>query len=131
MKRRWIALRLAELTQDLSERHGGRVVKMLGDGVHFIFDEPADAVLGSLDFVESAERRGLPPARIGINAGPITYTDGDYYGLAVIIAARIASIAGPGEVLVARVSCRRPALGKTSGSRRSGQLNSRVSLVRN
>jgi class 3 adenylate cyclase len=95
-----IVLRLAELTQDVAERHGGRVVKMLGDGVHFIFDEPASAVLGSLDLVDSVEPRGLPPAHIGINAGPITYTDGDYYGLAVIIAARIASTAGPGDVLV-------------------------------
>jgi hypothetical protein len=54
------------------------VVKMLGDGVHFIFDEPANAELGSLDFVDSVEPRGLPPAHIGINADPITYTDGDY-----------------------------------------------------
>jgi class 3 adenylate cyclase len=77
-----------------------RAVKMLGDGVHFIFDEASSAVLGSLDFVHSVEPRGLPPAHIGINAGPITYTDGDYYGLAVIIAARIASTAGPGDVLV-------------------------------
>jgi class 3 adenylate cyclase len=30
----------------------------------------------------------------------MTYTDGDYYGLTVIIAARIASQAGPGQVLV-------------------------------
>ena len=79
---------------------------MLGDGVHFIFDEPARAVLGSLDFVHSVEPRGLPPAHVGINAGPITYTDGDYYGLAVIIAARIASTAGPETSSSARASCR-------------------------
>jgi adenylate cyclase len=30
----------------------------------------------------------------------MTYTGGDYYGLTVIIAARIAAEAGPGEVLV-------------------------------
>jgi class 3 adenylate cyclase len=95
-----IALRLADLMQDVAERHRGRIVKMLGDGVHFVFDDPANAVLGSLDFVHSVEPRGLPPAHIGINAGPITYTDGDYYGLAVIIAARIAATARPGEVLV-------------------------------
>ena len=35
-----------------------------------------------------------------MNAGPMTYTDGDYYGLTVIIAARIAAQAGPGQVLV-------------------------------
>jgi hypothetical protein len=35
-----------------------------------------------LDGGELAEEpRGLPPAHVGVNAGPITYTDGDYYGL--------------------------------------------------
>jgi adenylate cyclase len=95
-----MALALAELMQDVAERHGGRVVKMLGDGVHFLFHEPRNAVLGSLEFVEGVEARGLPPAHVGVNAGPMTYTDGDYYGLAVIIAARIASTAAPGQVLV-------------------------------
>ena len=95
-----MALRLAELMQDVAERHRGRVVKMLGDGVHFYFHEPRNAVLGSLEFVEGVAARGLPPAHVGVNAGPMTYTDGDYYGLAVIIAARIASTAGPGQVLV-------------------------------
>jgi len=102
-----MALRLAEHMQDVAERHGGRVVKMLGDGVFFLFDEPSRAVLGSLDFVEGAPSRGLPPAHVGVNAGPVTYTDGDYYGLSVIIAARIASAAGPGEVLVGEVVARR------------------------
>jgi adenylate cyclase len=95
-----VALQLAELMQEVAERHRGRVVKMLGDGVHFHFEDPFAAVLGSLEFVESTEPRSLPPAHVGVNAGPMTYTDGDYYGLSVIIAARIAAAAGPGEVLV-------------------------------
>jgi adenylate cyclase len=99
-----MALRLAELTQDIANAHGGRFVKMLGDGVHFIFSEPSDAVLGALEFVERAETVGLPPAHVGVNAGPMIYTDGDYYGLAVIIAARIASEAGPGHVLVGELA---------------------------
>jgi adenylate cyclase len=73
-----MALRLAELMQEVAEHHGGRVVKMLGDGVFFLFDEPPRAVLGSLDFVDGAPTRGLPPAHVGVNAGPVTYTDGDY-----------------------------------------------------
>ena len=72
---------------------------MLGDGVHFHFQDPGAAVLASLDFVELAKPRGLPPAHVGVNAGPMNYTDGDYYGLTVIIAARISAHAGPGEVL--------------------------------
>jgi class 3 adenylate cyclase len=73
---------------------------MLGDGVHFHFPDAACAVLGSLELVEQAEPLGLPPAHVGVNAGPMTYIDGDYYGLTVILAARIASEAGPGQVLV-------------------------------
>jgi adenylate cyclase len=95
-----MALQLADLMQEVGNDHRGDAVKMLGDGVHFHFDDPANAVLGSLDFVERARARGLPPAHVGVNAGPMTYTDGDYYGLTVIIAARIASHAGPGQVLV-------------------------------
>jgi adenylate cyclase len=34
----------------------------------------------------------------------MTYTDGDYYGLAVNIAARIAAMAGPGQVFVGEVA---------------------------
>jgi adenylate cyclase len=95
-----MALRLAELMQDVATRHRGLVVKMLGDGVHFHFDDPASAVLGSLELVEQAEPQGLPPAHVGVNAGPMTYVDGDYYGLTVIIAARLSAHAGPGQVLV-------------------------------
>jgi adenylate cyclase len=85
-----MALQLAELMQDVATRHRGLVVKMLGDGVHFHFPDASCAVLGSLELVEKAEPQGLPPAHVGVNAGPMTYVDGDYYGLTVILAARIA-----------------------------------------
>ncbi len=109
-----MALRLAELMQEVATRHRGLVVKMLGDGVHFHFHDPLNAVRGSLELVEKAEPRGLPPAHVGVNAGPMTYTDGDYYGLTVIIAARIASQAGPGQVLVGEAAT---ANGKPEGVR--------------
>ena len=95
-----IGLRLSELMQHIADDHNGRVVKLLGDGVHFIFANPMDAVRGSLELVEKAESYGLPPAHIGANAGPMIYADGDYYGMAVNVAARIAEEAGPGEVFV-------------------------------
>jgi adenylate cyclase len=95
-----MALQLAELVQEVANSHRGVVVKMLGDGVHFHFPESGCAVLGSLELVEKAEPQGLPPAHVGVNAGPMTYIDGDYYGLTVILAARIASEAGPGQVFV-------------------------------
>ena len=73
---------------------------MLGDGVCFHFRDPRDAVLASLEIVRSVGPRGLPPAHIGVNAGPVIYDEGDYFGRTVNIAARIASEAGPEEVLV-------------------------------
>jgi adenylate cyclase len=110
-----MALRLAELMQDVANRHDGVVVKTLGDGVHFHFRDPAQAVLGSLELVEQAEPQGLPPAHVGVNAGPMTYIDGDYYGFTVILAARIASQAGPGQVFVGEAAA--AANGRPAGVR--------------
>jgi adenylate cyclase len=99
-----MAIGLSELMQDVASSHDGRVVKLIGDAAHFYFHEPSDAILGALAFVEGVEPHRLPPAHVGVNAGPMTYTDGDYYGLAVNIAARIAAMAGPGQVLVGEVA---------------------------
>ena len=43
-----ISLTLAQLVNEIAARHYGSVVKMLGDGVHFHFRDPNDAVRGSL-----------------------------------------------------------------------------------
>jgi adenylate cyclase len=95
-----VSLKLAELVNEIASRHRGAVVKMLGDGVHFHFKDPHDAVMASLEIVEHVEPAGLPPAHIGVNAGPMIYDEGDYFGRTVNIAARIASQAGTGQVLV-------------------------------
>jgi adenylate cyclase len=50
--------------------------------------------------VEAAEREGLPPARVGADAGPVVFRDGDYFGQTVNVAARITDYARPREVLV-------------------------------
>jgi adenylate cyclase len=42
----------------------------------------------------------LPPARVGIQAGPVVFQEGDYFGRTVNVAARIAEYARPGEVVV-------------------------------
>ena len=52
--------------------------------------------------VEAAQRVELPPAHVGIHAGPVLFQNGDYYGNNVNIAARIADYARPGEVLVSQ-----------------------------
>jgi adenylate cyclase len=95
-----VALALTHLVKDIAARHRGEVVKMLGDGVHFHFRDPHDAVRASLDIVQQVGPRGLPPAHVGASAGPMIYEEGDYFGRTVNVAARIAERAGPGQVFV-------------------------------
>jgi adenylate cyclase len=95
-----VSLTLAQLVSEVAARHRGEVVKMLGDGVHFHFGDPGDSVRASLEIVDSVVPRGLPPAHIGVNAGPMIYDEGDYFGRTVNIAARIASKAAAGQVFV-------------------------------
>ncbi len=95
-----VSLKLSALVNDIASRHRGVVVKMLGDGVHFHFKDPHDAVMASLMIVDSVGPAGLPPAHVGVNAGPMIYDEGDYFGRTVNLAARIASQAGPHQVFV-------------------------------
>ena len=75
-------------------------MKWLGDGVMFYFEQPGNAVLAALDMVEGVATHALPPAHVGIHAGPVVFQEGDYFGRTVNTAARIAEYARPGEVLV-------------------------------
>ena len=97
-----LAARLATLVRRSAQEHNGTPVKWLGDGVMFYFREPADAVLAALEMVEVVGRHGLPPAHVGIHAGPVIFQEGDYFGRTVNLAARIAEYARPGEVLVSQ-----------------------------
>ena len=97
-----LAARLAHLVRRSSQEHGGTPVKWLGDGVMFYFPEPGDAVLAAVEMVEMVRSHGLPPAHVGIHAGPVVFQEGDYFGRTVNIAARIAEYARQGEVLVSQ-----------------------------
>jgi adenylate cyclase len=97
-----LAARLAGLVRRSSQEHDGTPVKWLGDGVMFYFRKPRDAVLAALAMTEVVGRHGLPPAHVGIHAGPVVFQDGDYFGRTVNLAARIAEYARPGEVLVSQ-----------------------------
>ena len=91
---------LGKLVQRNSHGRGGRPVKWLGDGVMVYFREPAAAVLFGLEMLENIPAAELPPGHVGIDAGPVIFQDGDYFGRTVNVAARIAAYAGPGQVLV-------------------------------
>jgi class 3 adenylate cyclase len=50
-------------------------VKWLGDGVMFYFRAPGAAALAAVEMVEAVGRHGLPPAHVGIHAGPVAFTE--------------------------------------------------------
>ena len=95
-----MALALAQLVGDVAARHRGVTVKLLGDGAMLHFANPGDAVRASLDIVDAAPDRGLPPVHVGVNAGPLLFDQGDYFGRTINIASRIVGLAEPGQVLV-------------------------------
>jgi adenylate cyclase len=97
-----LAGRLAVLVGRSSRERGGVPVKWLGDGVMVHFREPAGAVLAALGMVAQLPESGLPPAHVGVAAGPVVVQGGDYFGRTVNLAARIATRAGAGQVLVSQ-----------------------------
>ena len=97
-----LAERSSRIVQRASVEHGGRAVKWLGDGVMFHFPDPGEGVAAALDMVAALADAGLPPAHVGLHAGPVVFQEGDYYGQTVNVAARIGEYARPGEVLVSR-----------------------------
>jgi class 3 adenylate cyclase len=73
--------------------------KLLGDGVLSVFTSAKDAIDAALRFGEAGESVGLG-LHVGMHAGDVIQEDGNVYGGAVNIAARISGESEPGEVLV-------------------------------
>jgi class 3 adenylate cyclase len=91
---------LGELAHGRAQASGGRVVKLLGDGVLLRFDSTVDAIRAVLQLVADIPAAGLPPAHAGVAAGRVVVRDGDVYGRTVNLASRVAAHAGPGQVVV-------------------------------
>jgi len=97
-----LAASMARMVQRTSREHGGKLVKWLGDGVMFFYREPGRGVLAALEMLDGITSTGLPPAHVGLHAGPVLFQEGDYFGRTVNVAARIAAYARPGEILVSQ-----------------------------
>ena len=91
--------------------HDGRVVKRLGDGLMAVFAEPRDAVAAACairEEVAELEHDGYKPQmRAGVHLGRPRKIGGDYLGVDVNIAARVADAAGPAQILISGQTCER------------------------
>ena len=83
------------------ERFRGREVDTAGDGFLAAFDGPARAVRCALSAGEAVQQLGVE-IRVGIHTGECELDGPKVRGIAVHTGARIASLAGPGEVLVSQ-----------------------------
>jgi len=82
-------------------RYAGREIDTTGDGFLATFDGPARAVRCALSLADAVRPLDLE-IRAGVHTGEIELAGDDIRGLAVHIGARIAALAGAGEVLVSR-----------------------------
>lgn len=103
--RAWVRLlaRHDALVRRAVEAHAGQVVKTQGDGFMVAFGPATDAVGAALEVQHAlAGWRSEPRVRvrIGIHRGSVLHRDNDLFGRNVAYAARVASLADGGEVLV-------------------------------
>ena len=95
---RLVAAHHAAVRREL-QRFRGREVDTAGDGFFATFDQPAQAVRAAEAIVASVAKLGVS-IRAGLHAGEAEAANQKIGGIAVHIAHRVMSAAGPGEVLV-------------------------------
>ncbi|HVY78490.1 MAG TPA: AAA family ATPase [Solirubrobacterales bacterium] len=95
-----------EYVTDAVTSNGGRVIKTLGDGVMSSFDSALGALQAAAAIQAAVERQDAEQgeigiaARVGVAAGEPIADGDDLHGMPVVIASRLSSAAGTGEVLV-------------------------------
>ena len=101
--------RRTSILQPIVSMHGGRIVKVMGDGALMEFASAVNAVTAAIELQRrmAEANAALPEARrivlrIGINLGDIVIEGSDLYGDGVNIAARLESLAEPGAIYVSR-----------------------------
>jgi len=86
-------------------RHGGRIVKLIGDGALVEFASVADAVACAMAIqtAMAADPDSRLRLRIGIHLGDVIPDGDDIYGDGVNIAARLEALAEPGGICVSGI----------------------------
>ncbi|MEO5692194.1 MAG: adenylate/guanylate cyclase domain-containing protein [Usitatibacter sp.] len=88
----------------LTQQHGGRVIKTIGDEIMAIFPEANIAGRAAVDI--QLGMQGMAPidkvrlgVRIGMHHGPVVERDGDVFGDTVNLAARLTEMASRGQII--------------------------------
>ena len=87
------------ITRSELDRFRGREIKTTGDGLLASFDGPARAIRCALAVRDAVRPLGIE-VRAGLHTGEVEVMTDDLGGIAVHVGARVAALAGPGEVLV-------------------------------
>lgn len=79
---------------------GVRMVKTIGDAVMLVSSSVDDAIRVAIQLMEDVRLLPhFPAVRIGLHVGAAVDRDGDYFGAAVNLAARVAAVARAGEIV--------------------------------
>ena len=104
--RRWQAV-VSEIEERLLPLHGGRIVKSLGDGLMLEFSDAQSCVRFGMGILEFARHAGAGQReehrlqlRLGAHSASFVVDKHDIYGTDVNLTARVATLAGPGEMVV-------------------------------
>jgi adenylate cyclase len=93
-----------KLFANITQEHGGRVIKTIGDEVMSIFPDAASAGRAATDIQLGIA--SMPPVdkvrlgvRIGLHYGPVVERDGDVFGDTVNLSARLTEMAARGQII--------------------------------
>ena len=95
-----------QILNEAAQRYHGRVVKTIGDGAMCVFSNAEDAARSAIEMQDRIDLRPPSPGRskltirIGFHYGAVLREGDDVFGDTVNVAARMAGLAVPGQILM-------------------------------